>query len=105
MKDALIIAAKPADDGMTFKLPEGVDVGDAKPGDTIERVVAFKIGDGGMATLESIEGIPLDGSDSTDMTDRSTAQPSDDDGDETNGGGLSDIAGNIRKSIGVPAGS
>lgn len=101
MKDALIIAAKPADEGMTFKLPEGVDIGDAKSGDTIERVVAFKIGDGGMATLESIEGIPLDGGDSTDMSDRS--QPPDD--DETNGGGLSDIAGNIRKSIGVPAGS
>jgi hypothetical protein len=97
MKDsALIIAAEPADSGKTFKLPEGVDIGDAKPGDTIERVVAFKLGDGNRVTIESIEGIPLDGEDSTDMRDRSEPE---EEMSET------DLIGNIKKSIGVPAGS
>lgn len=96
MKDAaLIIAAKPANNGIT--LPEGVDIGDAKPGEIIERVVAFKLGDGRSATIDSIEGIPLNGEDSTDMSDRS--EPSEDDMSDT------DIVGNIKKSIGVPAGS
>lgn len=90
---AVVIESKPV--GVSFALPKGLDLEDAQEGDVIERVVAIKIGPGGQGQLESIEGIPLDGADVAEVEDEveeEEFEPSE-----------TDIVGNIKQSLGMPA--
>lgn len=95
MKDAAVVIEteeKPV--GVSFVLPDGLDLEDAKEGDVIERVVAIKIGADGKGQLESIEGIPLGGTDVADIDEEMEEEefePSD-----------TDIVGNIKQSLGMP---
>lgn len=94
MKDGALIVGvekEPPVKAFSFKLPEGIDLEDAKEGDVIERVVAIKISPNGMGELQSIEGIPLGGEEPTAM--KVEGEPDEDD---------TDVIGSIKKSMGMP---
>lgn len=57
---AIVVAHKP-DAGPSFKAPDGMDLEDKQPGDTIQGVVDFKVGPDRMLTLKKVNGMDLGG--------------------------------------------
>lgn len=47
-------------DGVRFKAPEGIDLGEHKPGDTLEMVGTFEVEEDGMLCLKKVDGVSLD---------------------------------------------
>lgn len=75
MKEALVIAAGAPEHSAEpeFKLPKGVDLGELKPGETVETVVTLRAKEDGMVCVEAVEGVPVSGheeSESEDTEDR-----------------------------------
>jgi hypothetical protein len=91
-KSALIVGVEkePPVKAFSFKLPDGIDLEEAKEGDVIERVVSIKIGSNGMGELQSIEGIPL-GNKTEEVVEQEPEELEDD----------TDVIGSLKRSIGV----
>lgn len=76
--------APPKEDAApTFKAPEGFEMEGKKPGDTVEFVCEATVGEDGMLTIKSLNGIPLSGGDEDDKN-----QPFDDEEGADKSGGF-----------------